>query len=651
MSTLRLRLSPQQTAAWAAATGGLAAEARSGYRVPLRPAGPSEQHAALSWLHGFSLDSAGGVQLAYAAEGSSGLLPWRSASGSAVAAAGAPACDSGGVQGRQLCLNLGTITVAAAARGVVPGCPPTVVQDLAVLQMQLLQAQVCLLPELTVRLPAAEIRLGAALASDPAAAVLQPEPVLLLAGAGYERRQQGGQQHTSVRLGSLSLAVSPADYVLLLRLLCCWRQQPMLPPGPALLPASEQLQTCTNSAALVAAEDCSDDESTLVVQLDAATICLWPQQQDAQRQHRQPHGLTLWLRQLQLRKQQVGGGSSSTQVVLAAAHAALMRRSPGGHLPSSGADDVPALQFSSVLRLPASMSQHSQQQQQQQEAPALTYLLSRTPSRAAEGVGSGTFSPVRKGQGSLGGARLQLQAAPLGLTVSSELAALVGGIASDWSSSRGSDGCVAVEVPAAVGDAAPEPLQGKCALGGLQALLVLEASWELPGGSPQERQGQLLLRQRPGAQGAAAVEVAVEEAVVLLQQAAAAENRPWLARCGEGAAAGGSLTTADASLIGAAVTVWHSGANRRSHAVRLAAHVIRCFFLCLDSGCTCALPPCCLQALLVLTPQRCCRPPTLACSCCTSRTMAPRRWQPTRSSYRCRSRCPRWPPSLPSPRF
>jgi hypothetical protein len=59
------------------------------------------------------------------------------------------------------------------------------------------------------------------------------------------------------------------------------------------------------------------------------------------------------------------------------------------------------------------------------------------------------------------------------------------------------------------------------------------------------------------AAGAAAVEVEVEEAVVLLQQVPAAENRPWLA--GNCAAAALLITSADASLIGAAITVWHAG--------------------------------------------------------------------------------------------
>jgi hypothetical protein len=52
--------------------------------------------------------------------------------------------------------------------------------------------------------------------------------------------------------------------------------------------------------------------------------------------------------------------------------------------------------------------------------------------------------------------------------------------------------------------------------------------------------------------------VDIEEAVVLLQQAPAVESRPWLVR--DAAAHTALISSADASFIGASVSVWHEGA-------------------------------------------------------------------------------------------
>ena len=575
LSPLRLQVSGQQAGALAAVAGGVQAEVQHGFQTPLlEQADDQQQQAGASpsdpWLASFSLTSSGGMQLAYAAAG--GLQLWQGSSGSSIAAnnssgSSSSSSSSSGTSGEaELYLGLGTLTAAVAASpaGEDPPCQ-------LLLQAQLVQPQAWLLPALDVHLPAAELRLGSA-APGADSLPLLPEPLLLLAGLRYEEREQQGvqlEQRSSVHLSSLSLAVQAADYPLLIGMLRCLRQQPMLPVRPALLPAPEEQQLAEQQQqqpqqqqAVVAADSAAaaagaegDREAELLVLIDAASISLWPQQlQQEQQQQVQGEGegegdigVAVWLTKLRLRKQRWeasdGGGSSSAQVTLGTARAALMRQQQ----PASGSS-ADGREFSSVLRFPDGPAAEQQ--------PALTLGLTNSwASRgSSSGAADGSLSPSKSP--GRGGRRLQLQAAPISLTASRELSAAVGAISSDWGSTNPAEEAeqqqgqrqLTAGSPAAA-EPAPEPLHGKAALQGVRLLLLEAAAWD-----HQQQEQQQQQEKEPQT---SAVEVEIEEAVVLLQQVPAAENRPWLASSSQAAAA--LLTSADASLIGAAITVRHAG--------------------------------------------------------------------------------------------
>ncbi len=191
----------------------------------------------------------------------------------------------------------------------------------------------------------------------------------------------------------------------------------------------------------------------------------------------------------------------------------------------------------------------------------MSLLLSRSWSSRNAPSGA-SLSPSKAGAG---GGRLQLHAAPLSAALSSELMTLLGTLQNDMRGTQPPEGIMqppqhAAAVPAAdYKHGVADGLQGKASLEGLRLLLLETASWE----RQQEGVGQQQPTSTPAAAGwrpslgSAAVAVTVEEAVVLLQQAPLAENRPWLT--GSQAMAGAMLTSADASLIGAAIAVWHAG--------------------------------------------------------------------------------------------
>jgi hypothetical protein len=554
LSPLRLQLSGQQAGALAAVAGGVQAEVQQGFKTPLVEQADDQQQPGASpskpWLASFNLSSTGGMQLAYAAAG--GLQLWQGSSGSSIAA-NSSSGDSDGEA--ELYLSLGTITATVAARPTAEGQ-----RHELLLQAQLVQPHAWLLPALAMHLPAAELRLGSA-APGADSLPLLPEPLLLLAGLSYEQREQQGvqlEERSSIHLSSLSLTVQAADYPLLVGLLHCLRQQPMLPARPALLPASEGLQLGEQQQrqqAVVAAESAAmagvegDRETELLVSIDAASISLWPQQQEQQQQQQQGQeegviGVAVWLSKLRVRKQRWeasnGGGSGGTQVTLATAQAALMRQP---QQQPAGSSSVDAPEFSSVLRFPDAPVA--------QQQPALTLGLTNSWASSGSRAGDGSLSPSKSP--GRAGRRLQLQAAPISLTVSRELAAAVGAISSDWGSTGRTEeeqqqGQQQLPAGTAVAEPGPEPLHGKAALQGVRLLLSEAAAWD----HQQERHQQQ--QRQPQS---SAVEVAIEEAVVLLQQVPAAENRPWLASSSQAAAA--LLTSADASLIGAAVTVRHAG--------------------------------------------------------------------------------------------
>jgi hypothetical protein len=653
LSPLRLQLSGQQAGALAAVAGGVQAEAQQGFKTPLveqidqqqqQPGAPSPD----PWLASFSVSSTGGMQLAYAATG--GLQLWQGSNGSSISA-NSSSGDTGGEA--ELYLGLGTLTASLAASPAAEGQPCQLL-----LQAQLVQPHAWLLPSLAMLLPAAELRLGSG-APGAESLPLLPEPLLLLAGLSYERRKQQGaqlEQRSSAHLRSLALAVQGADYPLLIGLLRCLRQQPMLPARPALLPASEgqqlaehQQQQQQQQQAVVAADSAAATgaeggrETELLVSVDAASISLWPQklqqeqgrQQQQQQQQQQGQGerdigVALWLGKLRLRKQHWeasdGGGSSGARVTLVTARAALMRQpqqpQQQQQQPACGSRaDAP--QFSSVLRFPDAPSA--------QQQPALTLCLTNSwasSSNSGSRAGNGSLSPSKSP--GRGGRTLQLQAAPISLTVSRELSAAVGAISSDWGSTglpqqqqQPQQGRKPLPASTVAAEKAPEPLHGKAAVQGVRLLLLGAAAWDQQQRWQQEQQQQ---QRQPQT---SAVEVAIEEAVVLLQQVPAAENRPWLASSSQAAAA--LLTSADASLIGAAITVRHAGECLRVYAGAGRGRGRRIYQWRLDAACLCysiadrRYVACLLHVLQgprVPTPPLCCRPPMAACSCCCSRTRA-----------------------------
>lgn len=543
---------------------------------------------------------------------------------------------------------------------------------------------------------------------------------------GSEQAKLLRRQRRSVQLASLSLAVSPPDFALALQLLRCWQQQPALPSLPAQRTAelqqqeaempqhqqegegeqqqqqqqADQQQQQVGAAgqrgppggATPADQRTTEEESELSVQVHAASITVWPQAAPEQRQPQgrgvlqQPRlGMAVWLSSLRVhrreRAQWVVGrgsgsrcadGSGSTEASLGGVHASLLRPAqPGGEV-----------LFSPVLSFPDATAAGPQPlQQRQREQPALSLVLSS--SWCVTGGRSGGVSPSPGRGAASGGRRLQLHVAPVSAALSRELMAALDEVQADLLSTRPARGSkpqqtVATSPANSSGTSLPssdasgglaggslEALQGKVALEGLRLVLLEAASWE----QRQAEAGQ----QPPSdvsaaagwhpAPGTAAVAVTLEEAVVLLQQAPVAENRPWLA--GSQAAAGAVLTSADASLIGAAITVWHAGKGAIAGGLAI---LVRCSF---GSGCRCSsrpvglVPaavvhqlthrPCCcalvvlfaMQASLVQTPLQCCRRPMAACSCCSSPTRARWRWPCTRSCCRCRCPSQPWTPSLP----
>jgi hypothetical protein len=636
LASLQLRLSEHQAAALAAVAGAVSAEARCGFRVPLLEAPAAEASTqSPAWLAGCSLSIDGGLRLAYSASG--GLQRWVDPRGAAIAPpdggdASRSDCGDGGASSGtsprpEAYLSLGSVSAAltAAAHQGDPSGPRPVV-----LQAQLAQPVAWLLPVLHVQLPAAEARLGLS-SHDGTSSALLSEPLLLAAGLSIVRRRQ----HTAVQLGSLSVAVGAAAYPLLAFLMRCWTQQPALLPQPALRAAGEakSVQVGEGSSPSTPAEHAGQAGGTLAVRLDTATLTAWPQpppQQAQEQPAEQQPGLAVWLSRLRYSQQQQagggGGGSSSTDLSLGALHAAMMRGQQDGGDGSATAvpgqsppSDVP-LELSQVLSFPAAAGQAAQQAQH----AALT--LSLTSSVGSRGS-SLSPSPGR-GQGG-GGRRLQVRAAPLSLAVSRQLLAAAAAVARDLGGA-GAGAEQAQQAQQAQTAARPEPeqLQGKATLLGLRLLLQEQPLWQ---GSAAP--AQPLLRpqawrcERPAPPGAAAVEVECEEAVVLLQQAPAAENRPWLA--GEPAAAAALITAADASLIGAAVTVWHAGEGPccflHAAAAVVAALAAAAALMEAVAGSPAApatltgvVPPprsaLLLQARLAPTPPRCCPPSTAGCS-------------------------------------
>lgn len=693
LAPLNIHLSGQQAAALAAVVDAVATEAEHQYQTPLllQEVEPAEQAGAApaaAWLSSCTLAVDSGMQLAYVAAG--GLQRWRGPQGAGIAAAPAAAdgcrSGSGGADATtHLYVALGGITAAVTASPAAAGAHG---QRRLVLQAQLVQPHAWVLPSLAVQVPAAEARLGLA-SADHSSTVLLAEPLLLLAGACYGRQQE----HSTVQLSSVSVSVGAADYPLLASLVRCWRQQPALPPRPTLCPAAALLgaaeqpvqQQAARAAAAPQAAGATEGEvdkgqavqSGLVVRIDAASLTVWAQplqQQQGSNEQVQQHGVAVWLSQLQLSKQQAegGGNGSSSEVTLVAAHAALVRqRQPG----SSGDPSSGPLEFSPVLSFPATVERQQAQEQEHEEQwrqPAL--MLTWSSSQISLG-GSLTLSPS-KGPSS-GGSRLQLHAMPISLTFSRDLVAAVGTIVSDLGGSeegqeeeeRQQQQQQVPSVAAHPPEEEPEPLQGKAALQGVRVVLLEAARWEDEQREEEATVGEPWRRRRrfdrPAAAGVAAVEVEIEEAVLLLQQVPAAENRPWLA--GSRAAAA-LITLADASLIGAAITVWHAGELAALHGPPLS---VACLWQ--GSSLSAAFPlhvgragrqrgaadaqapsdpvlplPLRLQAPRVPIPRRCCRPPTAACSCCCSRTRVPWASRPTCSCCLCRCPCQRWLPYPPS---
>lgn len=560
LSPLQLHVSGQQVAVLAAVGAAAAAELSAGFAAPLvsEPPGQGQQQP---WLAKFSFNSATGIQLAYAAGG--GVQQWHNPHASGTTMPALVSSSSSSADGSsELLLGFGSSTVAVAATPATAATAAAAAaahtaQPHLVLQLQLEQPRLWLRPSLGLHLPVVEARLGQA--SDLVAPAFLPEPLLLAAGVSYERSsevQQGEAwqrqcRASTVKLGSLSLAVSAADYPLLLGLLRCIRQQPALPPRPALVLAWEPEQVAEQQAAVQqqqlaaqpAAEQCpveeQEQETRLAVHIDAASLTVWP---PPQRPATHQQGLAVWFTRLRLGKQRVqrpgGGGSSSTEVTLASAHAALLRHQHERPVTNGGSAD--GLDLSTVLRFPDAAPC---------EGPALSLSLAHswTPSSAMQGGSpSHVLSPSKSPAGS-GVQLLQLHATPVSLHLSPELLAAISTVSGDVGSTA------APMVPAsqqqqqqpdsaALAAAEASALQGKAALQGVQLLLLDAARWDA-------QQAQAL-----------AIEVGIEEAVLLLQRAPTAENRPWLA---SGAAAGALLTSVDASLIGASITVRHPGAAWR----------------------------------------------------------------------------------------
>ncbi|KAL4436856.1 hypothetical protein ABPG75_003995 [Micractinium tetrahymenae] len=619
LSLLQLQLSGEQAAAVAACVGGTASEASARFAaslLPLEPPVSQQQGQPAAWLASASLSIPSGLQLAYAAAG--GLRLWRDPHGSAALSSkpggrddASGSAGSSASSGPELFLGLGSITASLAASPAAAAAAvraPQVQPPLPVLlQLQLLQAHAWVLPQLAVHSPVAEARLGSA--AQRGSAAMLPEPLLLLAALSYsqqladEEQEEGGEQpgrrvrqRRSVQLASLSLAVSPSDYSLLLELLRCWRQQPALAVLPALRQA-DTTQQQQQAQQQVAAEGpgppprgaapaeqlTAEEESELSVQVGAASVTLWPQPAPQQQYPQQGHvvsheqglGMAFWLSSAHLRSHErtrraggssgsgsssQGEGSSTTEVSLGSMHAALLRqRQPGG-----------VVDFSPVLSFPDATAAGPQPlQQQQREQPALSLVLSSSWCSGSGRSSTASLSPGSRAAAS--GRRLQLHAAPLSLAVSKDLMSALGALRADLhstqlppSGSAAPQQAVAApqaEQSAAPTGSSPEGLQGKAALEGLRLMLLETAAWEdrQAGAAQQPARATSAAAAAAGwqpAPGTAAAAVMIEEAIVLLQQAPAADNRPWLAGSH---AAGALLTSVDASLIGAAITVWHAG--------------------------------------------------------------------------------------------
>lgn len=605
ISPLQVHASGQQAAVLAQVAATALAELSAGFSAPLVAEQPSREQAQQQpWLAKLSLNLATGVQVAYTSSGS--LQHWHDprtasarpqpASASSSSSSGTRcAAQGGGSPGFEVRLGSVMLAVAltpgaAAAAAAAPslqrgGQAGQQHHPHLVLQAQLEEAQLVLQPEFAVQLPVVEVRLGSAV--DLAAPAMLAEPLLLVAALSYQRhsstdeeaeQQQQQQEHgrrrscssTVVQCGSLALAVSAADYPLLLGVLCCVRQQAALPSRPALvagvglLPGQQlqalqtqegQQQRAGSSQALEQAVPEEDQASELTVLLDGVCVSVWPQQQHAAQppaSQQQQHGLAVRLCRLRLHKQQSvaarGGASSTMELSLAAANAALVRHPQAAM--DSNSEPSRSPQWSPVLTFPAASAQ--------QRGLMLTLRSSSAP-------GGGVVASPRHGlspsKGPPGGQRLQLQAAPVSLALTPELFAVTGAISGGISSTAGAEPAGGEEREAgqpeseraALAAAEAAALQGKAALQGLRLVMAEAACW-----ADQWPAGQQL--QPPAAALAApAVAFDIEEAVLLLQRTPAAENRPWLA--GGGSKAAGSLLTAvDASLIGAAITVHHTGA-------------------------------------------------------------------------------------------
>lgn len=579
LSPWQLRLAGQQAAAVAAVCSGISAEASHRFEAPLLLAAADPQEA--SWLASCSLSSTSGLQLASASAGD--LRQWHDPHGSTAITQSSAA---GGSSDPAIFLSVGTVVAALAASPAPAGAAAAAAAHpharQLLLQLRLLDAHAWLAPAVDVRLPAAEARLG--WAAQQGSPTMLPEPLLLAGALRFSRRSTelqheegeggqlaGGRQRlrSAVHLGSASLTLSAADYPLALALLRCVRQQPALPPWPALRPAGvvDHGQADMAAAAAAAGEEgpareAAAEEEELEVCVDAASITLWPQQQSTQQQQQRPQqvGVALWLSRLQLSTQHhaqggSGGGSGRTEMTLDTAQIALLRHQQ----PANGSNGS-TVEFSQVLCFPGTSANPAKQRQQQQQ-PALQLTLISTWPGGGGGCGA-TMSPSKSQAAA--GRQLQLQAAPLDLALSGEVMAALGTLSADLDStlpaSAGQPSHPDATPSQAAGEA--ESLQGKAALEGLRVRLLEAAAWgsEDAAGSDREAGGGGGGGWQPPA-GAAAAEVVVEELLVLLQQTPVAENRPWLA--GSSGAAAALLSSADASLIGVAITVWHAGGGRQ----------------------------------------------------------------------------------------
>ena len=689
ISPLQVHASGQQAAVLAQVAAAASAELSAGFSAPLVAEQPSKEQAQQQpWLAKLSLNLATGVQVAYTSSG--GLQHWhdpRTASARPQPASASSsnsigtrcAAQGGGSPGFEVRLGSVMLAVALTPDAAAAAAAAPSLQRGAqvgqqhhphlVLQAQLEEAQLVLQPEFAVQLPVAEARLGSAV--DLAAPAMLAEPLLLAAGLSYQRRssadeeaeqqqqqQQQQQQHvrrrscssTAMRCSSLALAVSAADYPLLLGVLCCVRQQPALPSRPALvagLAPGQQLQTVQaqegqeqHAGSSQAPEQAAAEEgqaSELTVELDGVCVSVWPQQQHAAQppaSQQQQHGLAVRLCRLRLHKQQSvaagGGASSSMELSLAAANAALVRQPQAAM--DSNSEPSRSPQWSPVLTFPAASAQ--------QQGLTLTLRSSLAPGGGV--VASSPRHGFSPSKGPPGGQRLQLQAAPVSLALTPELFAVTGAISGGISSTAGAEPAGGEERQAgqpeseraALAAAEAAALQGKAALQGVRLVMAEAACW-----ADQWPAGQQL--QPPAAPVAApAVAFDIEEAVLLLQRTPAAENRPWLA--GGGSKAAGSLLTAvDASLIGAAITVHHTGTLggggrdscilcmecimgsnpmvvvSRDQSINRAEFIRVCPFIAIHHS---------PQVRPAPAPPPCCRPPMAVCRFCCSRTPMRCQW-------------------------